>query len=446
MAKISKLWKRKNFADYNSLFEVEFDREIMASERKRAIIVCIISCFVIIWMGAVQLFFTRFFPVSALSQYYGYNLFSWLMIIFGGLALYEMVYAIVLIVFLAKRRMFPIFPRFFNAMVEISIPTLIIYFAFKVFFSIQALFTPIIFIYFIFISLSSMRLMFTLSFFTGIAAGVEYIMVSNYIIMHTKYDEAYSSLYYSGMHISKGVLLMVVGFVTGMVSIQVKKRMKRSIRTTEEKNRIISMFGQHVSPEVVNKLLNQKGELSSETRYVCMMFLDIRNFTKFAESKQPEEVVDYLNTLFDFMIEIINQNNGIINKFLGDGFMAVFGAPVSDGQDCRNAVNAAMAIIKRLDEEVKAGTIPHTTAGIGIHAGPAVTGNVGSSQRKEYTIIGDVVNMASRIEQLNKQYGSQVLISDEVCKSIEKSSSQIQDLGTVDIRGHAGTVHIYKLA
>ncbi len=159
-----------------------------------------------------------------------------------------------------------------------------------------------------------------------------------------------------------------------------------------------------------------------------MMFLDIRNFTKFAESRQPEEVVNYLNTLFDFMIEIINQNNGIINKFLGDGFMAVFGAPVSDGQDCRNAVNAAMAIIKRLDEEVKAGTIPHTTAGIGIHAGPAVTGNVGSSQRKEYTIIGDVVNMASRIEQLNKQYGSQVLISDEVCKSIEKSSSRFRIL------------------
>ncbi len=178
MAKISKLWKRKNFADYNSLFEVEFDREIMASERKRAIIVCIISCFVIMWMGAVQLFFTRLFPDSALNKYYGYNLFSWLTIIFGGLALYELVYAIVLIVFLAKRRMFPIFPRFINAMVEISIPTVIIYFAFKVFFSIQALFTPIVFIYFIFISLSSMRLMFTLSFFTGMAAGVEYIMLS----------------------------------------------------------------------------------------------------------------------------------------------------------------------------------------------------------------------------------------------------------------------------
>lgn len=446
MATVSKLWKRKSFADYTSIFEAEFDREIMVSERKRAIIVCIISCFVILWMIAIQLFYTRFFPASALARYYGYNLFSWLMIIFGALSMYELAYAVVLMVFLGKKKMFPIFPRFINALVEITIPTVITYFAFKVFFSIQALFTPILFMYFIFISLSAMRLMFMLSFFTGIAAGVEYIMVANYIIMHTKYDDAYSSLYFIGMHISKGILLMVVGLVTGMVSIQIKKRMKRSLKATEEKNRILGMFGQHVSPAVVNKLLGQKGELGSETRYVCMMFLDIRNFTKFAESRQPEEVVSYLNTLFDFMIDIINANKGIINKFLGDGFMAVFGAPVSDGEDCRNAVNAAMEIVRRLEEEVRTGRIPDTTAGIGIHAGQAVTGNVGSSQRKEYTIIGDVVNMASRIEQLNKQYGSKVLVSDEVCKSIEKSSSQVQDLGTVDIRGHAGTVHIYKLA
>ena len=446
MASISKFWKRKKFADYSSLFEAEFDREIMVSERKRAFIVFIISCVVMIWMMAIQLFFTNLFPSIALGNYYGYNLFSWLIIIFAGLAVYELAYAIILVIFLGRKRMFPIGPRFFNALVEISIPTVITYFAFKVFFSIQALFTPILFIYFIFISLSAMRLMFTLSFFTGIAAGVEYIMLANYVIMHTKFDDKYSSLYYLGMHISKGALLMVVGFVTGMVSVQIKKKMKRSLQTSEEKNRILGMFGQHVSPAVVNKLLDQQGDLGSETRYVCMMFLDIRNFTKFAEHRKPEEVVDYLNTLFDFMIDIINEYKGIINKFLGDGFMAVFGAPVSDGEDCRNAVSAAMGIMRRLEKEVEAGRIPDTRIGIGIHAGQAVTGNVGSSRRKEYTIIGDVVNMASRIEQLNKQYGSTVLISDEVFKSIEKSSYQFQDLGTVDIRGHAGTVHVHKLA
>jgi adenylate cyclase len=239
---------------------------------------------------------------------------------------------------------------------------------------------------------------------------------------------------------------MLVGLVTGLVSNQIKKRMKRTQKALFEKNRIINIFGQHVSPAVVNKLLDQKGELGSEIRFVCMMFLDIRNFTKFAESRDPGDVVNYLNTLFDFMIDIINANNGIINKFLGDGFMAVFGAPVSDGNDCRNAVRAALGIISRLGEEIEAGRIPDTGVGIGIHAGQALTGHVGSSQRKEYTIIGDVVNLASRIEQLNKTYGSRILVSREVWSAIENGEFRAEDLGAVDIRGHSGAVQIYKLA
>ena len=103
----------------------------------------------------------------------------------------------------------------------------------------------------------------------------------------------------------------------------------------------MSIFGQHVSPEVVDKLLNQNVEIESEIKHVCVMFLDIRNFTSFSENKSPVEVVNFLNTLFEFMIQIVNQNNGIINKFLGDGFMAVFGAPLSNGIDCVNAVQAS---------------------------------------------------------------------------------------------------------
>lgn len=446
MFKISKLWKRKSFSDYDSLFEMEYDRSIMQSERKRAIIVFIISCGTIMWFLAMKLFFARYFPSIALVKYRRFDLFEWLSIIFAGLAVYELGYGILLMIFLGRKRMFPFFPRYINAAVEISVPTVIMYLAFNIFHSIEALFTPVLLLYFIFISLCSLRLVFTLSLFTGIVAGAEYIALSMYILLHTKFDHTYSSLYYSGMHISKGVLLMLVGLVTGMVSLSIKKKMKSSIRIAEEKNRIVGMFGQHVSPEVVNKLLDQKGELGSETRYVCMMFLDIRNFTKFAESRSPEEVVGYLNILFDFMIEIINQHKGIINKFLGDGFMAVFGAPLSDGEDCRNAVSAAYGILERLGREVARGTIPETNVGIGIHAGMAVTGHIGSRQRKEYTIIGDVVNLASRIEQMNKKYNSTLLVSEEVWHAIEKSTYTTEDLGTVDIRGHAGTVHIYRLA
>jgi adenylate cyclase len=245
---------------------------------------------------------------------------------------------------------------------------------------------------------------------------------------------------------SKSFLIAMVGIVTGIVSIEIKKRIRRSLQTIDEKNHIINIFGQHVSPIVVDKLIQQKGELGSETRFVCVMFLDIRNFTQFAESKASEEVINFLNSLFDFMVDIINENGGIINKFLGDGFMAVFGAPISDGADCRNAVAAAMQIHARLKEEIAAGRISETRVGIGIHAGMAVTGHVGSSQRKEYTIIGDVVNLASRIEQLNKTYNSQVLVSDVAWKTIEDNEYIGEDIGMIDIRGHAGGVRLYKLA
>jgi adenylate cyclase len=142
--------------------------------------------------------------------------------------------------------------------------------------------------------------------------------------------------------------------------------------------------------------------------------LDIRDFTRFSEERRPEEVIDYLNVLYSRFIEIVGRHNGIINKFLGDGFMAVFGAPVSDGRDVSNAVHAALEILDCVEEMNRKGEIAPTRIGMGLHAGSAVTGNVGSDERKEYTIIGDTVNLASRIEQLNKEYGSSLLVTDAV--------------------------------
>src|SRR5207248_2173036 len=132
--------------------------------------------------------------------------------------------------------------------------------------------------------------------------------------------------------------------------------------------------------------------LGGELRSVGVMFLDIRNFSSYAAGERPEAVMAYLNTLFDFMIDIVNEHQGIVNKFLGDGFMAVFGAPVEDAERCAHAVGASLEILERLDRLNAAGKIRPTRVGIGLHMGEAVTGNVGSADRKEYTIIGDVVN------------------------------------------------------
>src|SRR6185436_15921042 len=192
---------------------------------------------------------------------------------------------------------------------------------------------------------------------------------------------------------------------------------------------------EYVSPVVMDELLTLEPHLRSELRSVCVMFLDIRNFTAFAEKQRPEAVVAYLESLFEFMIEIVNRHHGVINKFLGDGFMAVFGAPLSDGADCLNGLEAAREILSRIEDEVAAARILPTRVGIGVHSGEAVTGSIGSSLRREYTVIGDVVNVASRIEQLNKQFGSQLLISETVWQIVRDKVEDATPMGAVQVKG-----------
>jgi adenylate cyclase len=196
----------------------------------------------------------------------------------------------------------------------------------------------------------------------------------------------------------------------------------------------------------VERLLAQKADVKSELREVCVMFLDVRNFTAFSERKSPEEVVGYLNALFDFMIESVNAHHGIVNKFLGDGFMAVFGAPLRGDNDCKNAVEAALEIVSKLEALVAEGAIPATRVGIGIASGKALIGNVGSSERKEYTVIGDVVNVASRVEGLNKELGSQIVVTERVFEACGLDLPEATATAPLHVRGRKEPVSIFRLA
>jgi adenylate cyclase len=210
----------------------------------------------------------------------------------------------------------------------------------------------------------------------------------------------------------------------------------------EDRNRVVSVFGQHVSPAVVDRLL-QAG-VKSEVRQVCVMFVDIRGFTAFAEDKSPGAVVDYLNAVFERIVESVNAHHGIVNKFLGDGCMAIFGAPLDEGNACRNAVDAALEILAKVDAEVAAGRLHPTRLGIGMHTGQVVIGNVGGRRRKEYTVIGDVVNVASRVEALNKDLGSRLLITEEVWTAAGDGLTAVQR-APLTVRGREAPVQIYEL-
>jgi adenylate cyclase len=179
-----------------------------------------------------------------------------------------------------------------------------------------------------------------------------------------------------------------------------------------------------------------------------MMFFDIPSFTTFSESKTPAEVVAFLNRLFEPIVDLVDQHKGVINKFLGDGFMAVFGAPMDDATAELNATRAALAIVDQVEALREAGDIPPIGVGIGVHAGQAMTGNVGARGRKEYTIIGDTVNLASRIESLSKQLDAQLLVSEAVWRAAGEALSgevtaEVQ--APVQVKGRQEPVVVYKL-
>jgi adenylate cyclase len=180
------------------------------------------------------------------------------------------------------------------------------------------------------IVLSTLRLDFKLCVFTGALAAFQYWTLAIIFITQAQtLSGTEPMLLTAPPHILKGFLFLLTGLAAGAVTVQIKKRLLKSFDIVEERNRISRTFGEYVSPIVMKTLMTLKPDLQSEKRDVCVMFLDIRDFTGFAEKRTPEEVVSYLESLFEFMIEIVNRHHGVINKFLGDGFMAVFGAPLS---------------------------------------------------------------------------------------------------------------------
>jgi adenylate cyclase len=174
------------------------------------------------------------------------------------------------------------------------------------------------------------------------------------------------------------------------------------------------------------------------------MFVDIRSFTAAARQRSPEEVVARLDTAFEVLVEIIDRNGGIVNKFLGDGFLALFGAPLEDPDAGHRAVTAAREILEAT-ARANAGSDWPLRLGIGVHIGKVVAGNVGSSRRKEYTVIGDTVNFAARLEALNKEYGSQLLVSDDVFAAVREGKVDAVSLGEIVVRGYDQPQVVWRL-
>lgn len=222
-------------------------------------------------------------------------------------------------------------------------------------------------------------------------------------------------------------------------------------RERAERERLTRTLGSYVNPHVMAALAKdpEAAGIGGALRTVTVLMADIVGYSTFSETRSPQAVVGVLNTYFEAMTRVVQSHGGTVDKFMGDGMMAVFGAPLPLPHDgAPQAVAAARdmeAELDRLREGWRTEGVPELDIGIGIHTGPAIVGNMGSSLKMEYTVIGDAVNVAARIESTTRKFGVRVLISGETMARIDEKPDAA-DLGEVQVKGRAQPVQMWSLA
>lgn len=217
-----------------------------------------------------------------------------------------------------------------------------------------------------------------------------------------------------------------------------------------EKRKMKRLFGQYVSKDVFEQLVARPdlAKLGGQRREMTVLFSDIRGFTTMTERGQPEEIVGLLNEYFTRMVDIVFRHQGTLDKFVGDMVMALFGAPLDDPDHALHAVEAALDMVAELEtlngRWAAEGRPAGVDIGIGINTGSMIAGNIGSEQIMSYTVIGDAVNLGSRLESLNKQYGTRILVSDATLARLH-GRYMVRPLGEVVVKGKTQPAGVYEI-
>ncbi|MGH7388616.1 MAG: CHASE2 domain-containing protein [Candidatus Rokuibacteriota bacterium] len=214
-----------------------------------------------------------------------------------------------------------------------------------------------------------------------------------------------------------------------------------------ERRRVRAAFDRYVSPEIGRRIRAEAPGLRGERREVSVLFSDLRGFTTMSETLSAEQVATRLNEYFPAMTEAIFAHGGTINDFIGDAVMAIFGAPLDDPDHALNAVRSALAMeraLAALNARWAADGVAPLRMGIGVHSGPVFAGNVGGRARMKYTVVGDTVNVGARVEGLNKELGTTILITEETYARIGPGVDA-EDRGAMVVKGRARPVRVYAV-
>ncbi|MGH2990506.1 MAG: adenylate/guanylate cyclase domain-containing protein [Solirubrobacterales bacterium] len=216
----------------------------------------------------------------------------------------------------------------------------------------------------------------------------------------------------------------------------------RMITGLQERERLFKAFGAFVDPELTERVLEHGTDLAGEEVGVTVMFVDVRGFTGFAERSEAREVVARLNDLFDVIVPIVLRNGGHASKFIGDGLLAVFGAP----ERLRDHADRAVAAAKEIAASVRARYGDELRIGVGVNSGPVVAGTVGGGGRLDFTVIGDAVNTAARVEAATRETDDDILITEATRALMSRDREDWEPRRAIRLKGKSGEIELYAPA
>jgi adenylate cyclase len=301
-------------------------------------------------------------------------------------------------------------------------------------------------LYAVAVAMATLRLQPGLCLFAGAVAAAHFVAV---MLLVVRPAAPLSEMYVSGTRdiyitLVKAFFLLTIGGISWVATRSMQRMLLRLTKSAVERERVRGLLGMHVSEQVMNYLLSGKMKDGGERRTITVCFTDIRDFTRLSESRPPEEVLRLLNLYFGRMCDIVAAHGGVVNKFLGDGMLLVFGAPAYQPDDAQRALAAAREMLAEVSRMRERGEFPELRIGVGLHRGEAVVGNVGGEQRQEYTAIGDTVNTASRVQDLTKQLGRSLLLTRECIQALGGEAG-FEPLGSHHVKGRVQALELFSV-
>lgn len=418
------------------MFESYLNAEILKAEKKRLEIFSSVLIATILLALFLQLFLEKLLISSFVSPYSLPMITLW-----GALMLILLLIARVWVKRIISQGGYlpPAYFRY-TIFIEVFLPATWLIAATMVEKTAALIDSPVIFIYFVILIVSSLHLEFWISALMGMLISIFYAGFTYWAL------ETYPiSLNMPVMiYYVRSLLYLISGVCAGMVATELKRRLSITYKQIREKRAIESLFNQQVSKEVVEALKERKD--FSARMQATILFLDIRDFTQKVQNLTPEEVNKFQNDFFSPIIEIINNNKGITNQITGDGLMATFGAPVIDEKHYESAWNAVQQI-RQFVVEFRKRFLEHAslTIGIGMHNGEVLAGNIGNDFRKQFSVSGTPVIIASRIEQLNKELKSNILMSRSLFNLLSHKITRHESVGNIKMKGLDREIEIVKI-